>query len=250
MDGPSRFDHPPKRSALQRDRLLRRGRQHLLRRQRRHHQPDRASRPVAPQAGTHRGYGRYPGLSRAQAELFGVPLLGPGALDGAIPSNDPYETNFIDHGQRNLPATVAEARGYLARENHAAHRAVLSQVYVRVFNLTNTASFESPSTTSPRTSTSTAFLCRPAGDTNPCDTSYTALYFCPTEWPGHHKQDHRQPAADSDVIEPHLLDRSVARLKAWGRRRARVYSCPISSFQTAGARCSRQADAHSGDRDR
>src|SRR5258708_15347569 len=36
------------------------------------------------------------------ASCFTLPFLIPGALDGAIPSNDPYETNFIASGQRNI----------------------------------------------------------------------------------------------------------------------------------------------------
>lgn len=35
------------------------------------------------------------------AACFTLPLLAPGALGGAIPSNDPYETNFTT-GQRNI----------------------------------------------------------------------------------------------------------------------------------------------------
>jgi len=46
--------------------------------------------------------GTSPGLPALNPNCFGLPLLSPGALNGAIPSNDPYETNFIDHGQRNI----------------------------------------------------------------------------------------------------------------------------------------------------
>src|ERR1700680_1914006 len=46
--------------------------------------------------------GTTPGSPALKASCFGLPLLSPGALNGAIPSNDPYETNFIDHGQRNI----------------------------------------------------------------------------------------------------------------------------------------------------
>src|SRR5208337_3048065 len=45
------------------------------------------------------GAGSTPALDAA---CFTLPLLAPGALHGAIPSNDPYETDFIDHGQRNI----------------------------------------------------------------------------------------------------------------------------------------------------
>ena len=46
--------------------------------------------------------GTVPGSSALNPNCFGLPLLSPGALKGAIPSNDPYETNFIDPGQRNI----------------------------------------------------------------------------------------------------------------------------------------------------
>ena len=39
-------------------------------------------------------------LLRSMPACFGLPLLSPGALDGAIPSNDPYETEL----HRSWPA--------------------------------------------------------------------------------------------------------------------------------------------------
>jgi len=42
-----------------------------------------------------------PGLPALNAACFTIPLLAPDALGGAIPSNDPYETNFTT-GQRNI----------------------------------------------------------------------------------------------------------------------------------------------------
>ena len=46
--------------------------------------------------------GAAAGFPALKASCFGIPLLAPGALNGAIPSNDPYETNFITNGQRNI----------------------------------------------------------------------------------------------------------------------------------------------------
>ncbi|MFZ0979899.1 MAG: TonB-dependent receptor, partial [Candidatus Acidiferrales bacterium] len=46
--------------------------------------------------------GVQPGLPALNASCFTVPLLAPGALGGAIPSNDPFETTFITAGQRNI----------------------------------------------------------------------------------------------------------------------------------------------------
>jgi hypothetical protein len=46
--------------------------------------------------------GVNPNAPALKASCIGLPLLAPGALNGVIPTNDPYETNFIDHGQRNI----------------------------------------------------------------------------------------------------------------------------------------------------
>lgn len=54
---------------------------------------------------------------------FGLPLLQARALNGAIPTNDRYETNF--HRSRvaeHLPAAVAKARRHFHREDHATDR--------------------------------------------------------------------------------------------------------------------------------
>jgi hypothetical protein len=45
--------------------------------------------------------GATPGLPALNASCFTLPLLAPGALNGAIPTNDPYETGFTT-GQRNI----------------------------------------------------------------------------------------------------------------------------------------------------
>jgi len=38
--------------------------------------------------------GATPGISALDPNCFGLPLLNPGDLNGAIPANDPYETNL------------------------------------------------------------------------------------------------------------------------------------------------------------
>ena len=97
-----RSNRHSKRPALQHRRLFRRRRQHFLRRQ------DGITNPVVPLSGCSSkqaltgASGATPGLPALNAACFGLPLLNPGDLNGAIPSNDPYETNFIDHGQRNI----------------------------------------------------------------------------------------------------------------------------------------------------
>jgi Carboxypeptidase regulatory-like domain len=76
---------------------------------------------------------------------FGLPLLAPGALNGAIPTNDPYETNFIDHGQRNIFRQPWQMRADMSIMKMTRITEHYSLKYkLDVFNLTNTASFDIP----------------------------------------------------------------------------------------------------------
>jgi hypothetical protein len=79
------------------------------------------------------------------AACFGIPLLAPGALNGAIPSNDPYETNFIAHGERNIFRQSWQRRAdiSLVKLTQITERSSLKYSF-DVFNLTNTASFDIP----------------------------------------------------------------------------------------------------------
>jgi hypothetical protein len=88
------------------------------------------------------GAGSTPALN---PDCFGLPLLSPGALNGAIPSNDPYETNFIDHGQRNIFRQPWQRRAdiSLVKTTQITERSSLKYSF-DVFNLTNTASFDIP----------------------------------------------------------------------------------------------------------
>ena len=89
------------------------------------------------------------GSTRAlNADCFGLPLLAPGALNGAIPMNDPYETNFIDHGQRNIFRQPWQRRAdiSLVKMTQLTERASLKYSF-DVYNLTNTASFDIPIST-------------------------------------------------------------------------------------------------------
>jgi hypothetical protein len=89
--------------------------------------------------------GATPGLPALKASCFSLPLLSPGALNGAIPSNDPYETNFIDQGQRNIFRQSWQRRAdiSLVKMTAITERASLKFSF-DVFNLTNTASFDIP----------------------------------------------------------------------------------------------------------
>ena len=130
------------------------------------------------------GAGSTPALDAA---CFGLPLLSPGALDGAIPSNDPYETDFIDHGQRNIFRQPWQRRAdiSLVKVTQITERVSMKYSF-DVFNLTNTASFDIPIndiTQNP------AFQGFPQSGTpatlNPCNSTFDqsptgSLYVCPT----------------------------------------------------------------------
>jgi len=87
--------------------------------------------------------GTTPGISALDPKCFGLPLLNPGDLNGAIPANDPYETNFISHGQRNIFRQPWQRRGdvQLVKVIQLTEKASL-KYSLDVFNLTNTASFD------------------------------------------------------------------------------------------------------------
>ena len=89
--------------------------------------------------------GAKPGSPALKASCFGLPLLNPGDLNGAIPANDPYETNFISHGQRNIFRQSWQRRAdiSLIKMTELTERFKLRYSF-DIFNLTNTASFDIP----------------------------------------------------------------------------------------------------------
>jgi hypothetical protein len=125
------------------------------------------------------GAGSTPALN---ADCFGLPLLSAGALDGAIPSNDPCETNFIDHGQRNIFRQSWQRRAdiSLVKTTQITERASLKYSF-DIYNLANTASFDIPIDDVSQNIDFNGFpTAGQAGATKPCDTDFTALYVCPT----------------------------------------------------------------------
>jgi carboxypeptidase family protein len=126
--------------------------------------------------------GVQPGLPALNASCFTVPLLAPGALGGAIPSNDPFETTFITAGQRNIFRQPWQRRADISIVKMTK---VNDRVSVRysfdVFNLTNTASFDIPIDDVSQNINFQDFpLATQPATSTPCDQSYTDLYVCPT----------------------------------------------------------------------
>jgi hypothetical protein len=126
--------------------------------------------------------GATPGFPALNPSCFGLPLLSPGALNGAIPGNDPYETNFIDHGERNIFRQAWQRRAdiSLSKTTQITERSSLRFTF-DVFNLTNTASFDIPIDDVSQNINFNGFpvVGQPA-TIGKCDTSFTALYVCPT----------------------------------------------------------------------
>ena len=91
------------------------------------------------------GHSGANGTPALDASCFTLPLLAAGALDGAIPSNDPYETNFIDHGQRNIFRQPWQRRADLSlvKMTQITEHTTLKYSF-DIYNLTNTASFDIP----------------------------------------------------------------------------------------------------------
>ena len=77
-------------------------------------------------------------------ECFSLPLLAPGALGGAIPSNDPYETNFTS-GLRNVFRQSWQRRADISIVKHTQLTERVAMKYqFDILNVTNTASFDIP----------------------------------------------------------------------------------------------------------
>jgi hypothetical protein len=109
-----------------------------------------------------------------------VPIIAAGGLGGAIPSNDPFETNFITSGQRNIFRQNWQKRADLSivKITQVTERVSVKYSF-DVFNLFNTPSFDIPidDVTQNLFFNPFPFDNQPATMT-PCDTSGTALYQC------------------------------------------------------------------------
>jgi hypothetical protein len=126
--------------------------------------------------------GVNPSIPALDPGCFGIPLLSEGALNGAIPTNDPYETNFIANGQRNIFRQPWQRRADMevVKATKLTERYSLNYS-LEVFNLTNTTSYDIPIDDVSQNINFNGFpyAGQPAAS-NPCDQSYTDLYVCPT----------------------------------------------------------------------
>jgi hypothetical protein len=116
-----------------------------------------------------------------KASCFTLPLLNPGDLDGAVPANDPYETTFVSHGQRNIFRQAPQKRAdmSLVKLTSIGDRYKLRYTF-DVFNLTNTTSFD---VTGENVSQNADYNNFPISGTpampTSCDNSNQGLYSCP-----------------------------------------------------------------------
>ena len=131
------------------------------------------------------------GLPALNQACFTVPSVlvastgGNGTVDGqvgAVPSNDPFETNFIPSGQRNIFRQSWQKRADLSivKITQVTERVSVKYSF-DVFNLFNTPSFDIPVDD---VTQNMFFNASPSDNqpafTNPCDTTFTALYQCPS----------------------------------------------------------------------
>ncbi len=125
------------------------------------------------------------GMPALKASCFTLPLLAAGGaangVAGAIPSNDPYETNFVSNGERNIFRQAWQKRADISFFNDTKINDRVSVKYsFDVFNLTNTPSFDIPVDNVQQNLFFNDFPVQgtPA-TTSPCDPNgFAALYAC------------------------------------------------------------------------
>ncbi len=113
---------------------------------------DGITNPIVPLANGCNAKSAKTGLSGAfggvdvalKASCFGIPVIGAGGFNGAIPTTDPFETGFTN-GQRNIfrQAFQKRADASLVKMAQFSDRYSLKYTF-DVFNLTNTSSFDVP----------------------------------------------------------------------------------------------------------
>jgi Carboxypeptidase regulatory-like domain len=139
--------------------------------------------PKSAETGASGAFAEVGGMPALKSACFTLPLLSEGGLGGAIPSNDPYETNFISSGQRNIFRQAWQKRADLSivKITKVTERVSLRYSF-DVFNVFNTPSFDIPIDDITQNIEFNDFpniISTPA-TTTPCDSSFTALYECPS----------------------------------------------------------------------
>jgi Carboxypeptidase regulatory-like domain len=124
--------------------------------------------------------GATPGQPALNPSCFTLPLLAPGALNGAIPTNDPYETNFTT-GQRNIFRQAWQRRMDVSIVKLTKlNERFLVKYSLDVFNVFNTPSFDVPIDDVSQNQFYNGF---PFAGTQPlptsCDQSNQGFYNCP-----------------------------------------------------------------------
>ena len=115
-----------------------------------------------------------------KASCFTIPLLSAGGLSGAIPTSDPYETDFTT-GQRNIFRQAFQKRWDVSimKVTNLTERYSLKYTF-DVYNLTNTASFDVPGNEVSQNENYNGF---PLAGTpvlpTACDASNAGFYNCP-----------------------------------------------------------------------
>ncbi|HUY82437.1 MAG TPA: carboxypeptidase regulatory-like domain-containing protein [Acidobacteriaceae bacterium] len=111
---------------------------------------DGITNPIVPLAPGCKPKTAYTGHSGAfgtpalDASCFTLPLFAPGNLNGGIPSNDPFETNFTS-GQRNIFRQSFQKRADVSIvKNFRITEKINAKYNFDIFNLTNSASFDVP----------------------------------------------------------------------------------------------------------
>ena len=134
--------------------------------------------PLSPNCTPQQAYTGFNGVNgpALNANCFTVPLLSPGALNGAIPSNDPFETAFTT-GQRNIFRQAWQKRTDLSvvKLTKISER-IVARYSLDVFNLTNTPSLDVPENFIFQNST---FNGAPVAGTTPLGASGSGSFYQP-----------------------------------------------------------------------
>jgi hypothetical protein len=126
------------------------------------------------------------GTPALNQNCFTVPLIPAGGLNGAIPTSDPFETNFTS-GQRNIFRQDFQKRAdaSIVKVTQLSDRYSLKYTF-DVYNLTNTTSFDIPGNEVSQNENYNSFpsaVGSPDGPTQvlptSCGSSNTGFYNCP-----------------------------------------------------------------------